>query len=407
MGFSCVFSVIYLFLACDGFLLDDRTNPATTSGSLLIDQHFNFLINLIMTEQQSRSKLKQHVERLEQELLATKQGVTDLYHTSTINNATLEREASSWNTLYAKYNKLDTDHNLLKLNFDKLDLKHSNLENYTKALEHEVASLQQLKGVTELQTILSVRNATKILREELKITYNSLNSVRNEAEARKQDFIALLYKANAIEQKLEFYFKALDNNIYNVSETIQYKQNQTELEVKQIQHEIQTYRYNQSVRFKHFQENLTAVEGIQNVSTGELNLEINTMSNRVCAKDKTYSGGSIILFPFVKTRDGVSDPNMLAFISSGMFKCEKAGLYLISLFLMTDTQGHVEFHLYKNGGIIYAVLSSVTTSSSYQTSSILVLRHLKKNDTILIKAGQDVHVYGSIYSCISFLQLTN
>ncbi|CAG2209833.1 unnamed protein product [Mytilus edulis] len=168
---------------------------------------------------------------------------------------------------------------------------------------------------------------------------------------------------------------------------------------------------NQSVRFKHFSEILTAVEGIQNLSTLELNLEINTMSNRagfsVCAKDKAYSGGSIILSPTIKTRDGVSDSNMLAFISSGMFKFEKACLYHISLFLMTDTQGHIEFHLYKSGGIIYAVLFSVTTGSSYQTSSILVLRHLNINDTILIKAGQDAHVYGSIYSCISFLQHSN
>lgn len=114
-----------------------------------------------MTEQQSRFKLEQHVERLEQELLATKQGVTDLYHTNTNNNATLELEANKWNSVSEKYSNLESDHNFLKLKFHELDMKHSNLENYTKVLEHKVASLQQLKGVTELQTLLSVHNATK------------------------------------------------------------------------------------------------------------------------------------------------------------------------------------------------------------------------------------------------------
>lgn len=281
MGLSRVFAVIlYLFLGCDGFLFDDRNKLSTTSVSFLTDQHYNALFNLIVAERQSRSKLEQHLVRLEQELIATQKGVTDIYHTSSNNNASLEREERNWNTLYAKYNDLETDHNLLRLKFDKLDIKHSNLENYTKVLEQEVASIQQLKGISDLQTVLNVRNETKILQKELKITNNSLNSVRNEAEARKQDFVALLHKADSIEHKLEFSVKALDNYINNVSETLHYKQNQTEFAVKQMQYEVKTYRFNQSFTFKHFEENLTSVEKIQNLSVEKLDLEIHNMSNR-------------------------------------------------------------------------------------------------------------------------------
>lgn len=57
----------------------------------------------------------------------------------------------------------------------------------------------------------------------------------------------------------------------------------------------------------------------------------------VCATQKTYSRGSSILFPDVKTKYGVSNSTLSTFGSSGLFRCEKAGLYLISGFLMTDT----------------------------------------------------------------------
>lgn len=59
-------------------------------------------------------------------------------------------------------------------------------------LEKEFAPLQQLKGITDLQTVMNVCNETNILREELGISYNSLNSVKKEAEAIKQDFFCAI-----------------------------------------------------------------------------------------------------------------------------------------------------------------------------------------------------------------------
>lgn len=103
-----------------------------------------------------------------------------------------------------------------------------------------MASFQQLKGVKDLQTVLHVRNETNLLWGKLKITKNLLNAVNNDADAKKQSFIAHLCKDNSIEHKLEFSVKALDNDINSVSETLQYKQNPTEREVKQMQYEIQT-----------------------------------------------------------------------------------------------------------------------------------------------------------------------
>ncbi|XP_071139135.1 uncharacterized protein [Mytilus edulis] len=343
MGISWIFVVINVFLACDGFLLDDRTSPATTSGPLLSDQHYNFLINLITNERQTRAKLEQHVVRLEQELLATQQGVTDIYHTSSINNVTLEQQTKNWNALYAKYMNLENENSLMKSNLNALRTDHTNLENYTKMLEREVTSLRHLKGVTDLQTVLDVRNETNILRKELKITNDSLNSVRNEAEARKQDFVALLNKAESTEHKL--------------------------------------------------------------------NMEIHNMSNRaaftVCATENTYSDESIIMFPTVQTRNEVRNLTLTDMANSGKFRCEKAGLYVISGFFMTDSKVYARLDLYKNDESIAKTYLSVTAGYSFQTSTILILQYLNINDTIYVKSGRTMKVYGDTYSCISFLQLTN
>ncbi|CAG2187702.1 unnamed protein product [Mytilus edulis] len=238
MGFPLLFLVISLVLACDAFLLDDRTKPTTTSGPLLSDQHYNFLINLIMNARQTRVKLEQHVVRLEQELLATQQGVTDIYHTSSINNVTLEQEAKNWKTI--------------------------RIEN------------------------------------------------------------------NDLKKKIQF----------------------TELEVNQMQYEIQTYKFNQSVTFKHFQENLTSVENIQNLSVGKLDLEIHNMSNR-------------------------------------------------------GTKGLARLDFYKKDERIGLIYFSVTAGNSFQTSTISTVQFLDKHDTYYIKAGTNIALGGDTYSCISFLQLTN
>lgn len=171
MEFSFMFAVLYFFLVCDGFLLDDRTKQATTSGPILTDENYNALFNLIIHERQSRAKLEQHLLRLEQELLVTQQGVTDIFHASADNNVTLKHQAKNWNTLRIEYNDLKNDHTLLKLKFQVLSTNHSSLENYTRLLEQKVESLQYSQGVIDLQTIQNARKETQILREQFKKNY--------------------------------------------------------------------------------------------------------------------------------------------------------------------------------------------------------------------------------------------
>lgn len=72
-----------------------------------------------------------------------------------------------------------------------------------------MASLRHLKGITDSQMVLNVRNEINILLEELKNTNNALNSLTNKAEVRKQEFVAHLNTANSTENKFKYSVSAL------------------------------------------------------------------------------------------------------------------------------------------------------------------------------------------------------
>lgn len=114
------------------------------------------------------------------------------------------------------------------------------------------------------------------------------------------------------------------------------------------------------------------------------------MALTVCAVPNTYSSGDIVLFPVVTTVYDVSKLALSALGTSGKFKCEKAGLYLISAFLMTNTKGHVEFHLLKNSNII---------ASFFYVCECLSNKYHFDSATF---RNQRYHIYTSSYKCICF-----
>lgn len=136
-------------------------------------------------------------------------------------------------------------------------------------------------------------------------------------------------------------------------------------------------------------------------------LFVAALTSCVHTDGEVYTGGKIIPFSNVKTRFGISDSIVTALSSSGKFKCEKPGLYLISAFIMSGSTGYTRFNFYRNNDIVSAVFPSVD-SGNYQTSTFLILQYLDINDSLYIKPEQNVKIWGNnLYSCISFLQLTN
>ena len=182
---------ISLFTCCSGFLLDDRTQPQTTTIPTLSDKHFNMLFDILADEKRSRLKLEGRDVKLENELLATQKGVTNNYHTGTKNNETIGQQMGTVNALDTKYMTLQSKYDSLHSKFEQLQLNHTSLEKFAFQLQQKLATLESLKGVANLGMIIDARNYTNSLELELQMTNNKLRSVENDVNARKQDFIAL------------------------------------------------------------------------------------------------------------------------------------------------------------------------------------------------------------------------
>lgn len=128
----------------------------------------------------------------------------------------------------------------------------------------------------------------------------------------------------------------------------------------------------------------------------------------VCTKGQLFTSRSIITFPNIQTRYGVSDSALSDFGKSGKFRCEKAGLYLISGYIMIETTGTVRLDFYNNDKRIVLLYFTSNAQRTFQTGSILTLQYLNIHDTLYIKAGNDALIAGGEpYSCISLMQLTS
>ena len=106
----------------------------------------------------------------------------------------------------------------------------------------------------------------------------------------------------------------------------------------------------------------------------------------------------MIKFTDVKTANGIHNTDSIR--NSGIFTCENPGLYLISVYIQTNST-HAQYNVNKNDHIIANGLSSIT--DWYQTTSVTVIEHLTVNDTISVNAY--MYVFNGYESCITILQI--
>ena len=183
-----------IFVSSQGFLLDGNTQTGTI-GPSLDDKRYNTLMDLLIEERRSRSKLETAVA---QELLAFRQEIAKCQcrhgnggHTQTVNQGSLTNDT---NTLDEEIIHLKRDQALLQTQVASLMQNNTVLKDKVMLLER---SLHTMKNT---QSDLNIRNQTSHLEKELQITDNKLSAVMNEANARKQDFIALFQKFTGLNQ---------------------------------------------------------------------------------------------------------------------------------------------------------------------------------------------------------------
>ena len=213
--FMCVLS------AATSFLIDASTPNPPKAGTIITDDHYNALLNLLMQETQSRQNLETYVNQLNQKMTEmandvastkTKVGVLE----KTNSNSDLQ-EANRCEIMKKAYNSLLLEHNNLKREVNVVTQRNNQLQ-------LEVDYLKQLKTILPLQSLANVNNFTVHLEKEIQSTNSIVNKVLSDENARKQDFIALMNVTNVLKTRLSDTQLLLDKKFKG----IEIKQNLTE-----------------------------------------------------------------------------------------------------------------------------------------------------------------------------------
>ena len=118
---------------------------------------------------------------------------------------------------------------------------------------------------------------------------------------------------------------------------------------------------------------------------------------KTCKSAAALKNG-VIQFTDVRLADGIHSTDSIR--NSGIFTCEHLGLYLISVYIVTNTN-HGSYHVYKNADAIADAFASL--ADYYQTASTTVVEHLSVNDTISVKGS--LYVYINYESCLTIIQI--
>ncbi|VDI45166.1 Hypothetical predicted protein [Mytilus galloprovincialis] len=197
-----VFVFISFILHSSGFLLNTASQLPTTKDPIIIDKHFDMLLDLILEQRRSQRKQDQEITQLRQDVLAVQQELA----LCKLNNQNIDSSETRFIVLENKTEKLQMElENTSKyVNSMKVEFQINYVTvNKSKELEHDIESLKNLKAINNLHALFDVRNQTRHIENELQKTNSKLDATVSDAEARKQDFLALYQKADLTEQQLE------------------------------------------------------------------------------------------------------------------------------------------------------------------------------------------------------------
>lgn len=376
-----------LFLLCfvtiQGFLLDGST-PLPKVGSVLTDSHFSMLLNLLVEERNTREQLEQIVKQNQQEIA----NINDKFSRCNCNKQDVNVNVINNKTAQLEY-KVDVLQQTVKsvqvINA-QIKLKQVLTENTSRNLEKDIIGLKQLQSVSDLQTILLLQNKTTNIEMKQQQAENTLESVISSANARSQDFLALLNKLKISDNRtLE-----LQVEIHNANSNL----NLTAANFnRRLEHQMQIMQGN-------LNSSLDNVHKILDSATTQLAKISNRAILSVYAVHGTVPSGGVLPFTSVLTSHGIKD--LTSIKTNGKFTFETAGIYLISVFVTTKSsvQGFYSIKI-NNKQIAYAYNDN---ESYYHTSSANIVISLHKGDTVMITNGPEMLVQ-SIGSHLSIIQI--
>lgn len=181
----------------------------------MTDEHYKFVMQFIFQERQSRLQLEEQMKQLQQQLYSTQ---TDLVNKMNALDHCSMAESNRVSGLLNRTNFLEDKVSVLTKTSDAIELQNSQLQhenvqlrNDTKQLENDMSNLKKLQRVVDLQTMANLQNRTNHLEQEIQGTNSRQTLVISEANARKQDFIALFQKLQTMEYDVGKTLETLNN----------------------------------------------------------------------------------------------------------------------------------------------------------------------------------------------------
>ncbi|XP_071124103.1 interaptin-like [Mytilus edulis] len=228
------------------------------------------------------------------------------------------------------------------------DEELNTIKNKSLQVEKDMYALKQLSNIKPLQEIGSLQQTVNILSTKT-------NSLSMNEQARRQDFLALFNIT--VDTK-----RSLANLDTLVSRRInELEQNQTEANTDMKQHFetlFQRIQISQNNTVMEFENAIQEAERSANDTYSMMKRQIDANAEEVAmtsfvSSDLNLQTGSVVQFSQVFFSVGISD--LTLYRNSGKFKCEKHGLYTISVTItMYDNGG--EFYIYVNGKKNYYVV---------------------------------------------------
>lgn len=121
-----------------------------------------------------------------------------------------------------------------------------------------------------------------------------------------------------------------------------------------------------------------------------------------CATASTVNRNTILKFANEKYSTGPIDINR--FKTTGIFRCELAGLYIIALTVMTNNEGRV--YVRRNGYTLIGVYVAPIEHGNYHTGSGFVTIYLGNGDYVTVVADLQLHIYGHFEeSCLTIVKI--
>lgn len=380
-----------------------------SENNRLVENKFNVLTTIIhslnMSFDSFQTELYEHVEISKNE--SRKQKKTDGILLSEIMKLKGEFNILSDNTTSLNKYRIAAEQNKAVI-----DAKRSQMET-------DIVVLQKC-----LNSVPTLSNDTKHLEKVIQDNNYKLASMKSEINARSQDFLALLDMIQKTDRKLEYTtlrlteqqnitYSNLEQNISQCFEQVNKMDQHLENKMKTIEKAQNVAAYKALLEEVHnisekaretdndVDKRILRLQSNQSNITQQLEQTAQKAVVTACSINANVSHGQAIPFKKIRTAHGINNTKSLE--KSGIFTAEKAGLYLITVFIQTNTTRY-SFNILKNNYTIADAFSSMP--GYYQTTSTSIIERLEVNDIISLSPRHfHMYVFGGEESCLSILQV--